>query len=166
MNSHDVDINRALVKPIYLGLAMNIFFPSVVALAIYFLESEGGVRVPEPGNSDLLLWILAAVAVIDGALAIFFRQKRFYAPMIKSEQTFADDFYAGVMTASILVFSLCAAIAVYGVVVYFITGTFDYLLFFVILSFVAFQIVRPRPGFLKKVLEAQERHVQAGRFLG
>ncbi len=165
MISHDVDIHRAMVKPIFIGLAMNIFFPGIVALIIYFIESEGGTRIPEPGNSDLMLWILAAIAIADGALAIFFRQKRFYAPMIRSEQTFTEDFYAGVNTNSILIFALCATIAVYGVVAYFVSGTFDYLLFFILLSFIAFQFLRPRPGFLKKVLEAQERHVSEGRFL-
>lgn len=166
MNQHDVDINRALVKPIFIGLAMNILFPSVIALVIFFLESRGGLSLPEPGTSDMVLWMLAAVAVADGAIAIYFRQKRFYAPMIRSEKTFAEDFYTGVTTASILVFALCTAIAVYGVVAYFLTGTFDYLLLFILLSFIAFQIVRPRAGFLQKVLEAQERHVRAGRFLG
>jgi len=166
LSKYDVDINRALVKPIYIGLAMNVFFPSVVALVVYFIESEGGKIAPAAYPNDLLLWALAGLAVMDGAVAIFFKQRRFFVPMIRSKESFAEDFYAGVTSSSILVFALCAAIAVYGVVAYFLSRTFDYLLFFILLSFIAFQIVRPRAGFLKKVLEAQEGHVEAGRFLG
>ena len=164
MNKYNVDINRALLKPLYLGLVINVFFPGIMVLVIYYIDTDAGGRTQVPGISDFLLWFLAAFAVIDGAAAIYLRQKLMYAPMISSKETFAENFYQRVTVNSIIIYALCAAISVYGLVVYFIFGSFDYLLFFVILSIVAFQIIRPRPGFLEKVLEAQEKHVEQGRF--
>lgn len=164
MNKYNVDLNRALLKPLYLGLAINVFFPSIMVLIVYYIDSGAGTRAPISGTTDLLLWFLAVFAVLDGAAAIYLRHRLMYAPMISSKESFAEDFYRRVATNSIIAYALCAAIAIYGLAVYFIFGKFDYLLLFVILSFIAFQIVRPRAGFMNKVLAAQEEHVEQGRF--
>ncbi len=166
MNKYNVDLNAVLLKPLYLGLLMNIFAPSLIVIIAYFIESRGGVKVVESGNAgDMILWILGVVALADGAVAIYLKQKQFYAPMIRSRETFVADFTSGVFSRSILIYAIAVAISFYGLVVYFLSGKFDYLLFFVILSFIAFQIIRPRPGFLQKVLDAQEKHVEEGHFL-
>ncbi len=165
MNKYDIDLNAVLIKPLYLGLLINIFIPVVIIGVAYYIEEGGGLTsTMAPENLELIFWILIAVAVIDGAVAIFLKQKLFFTPMIKSKESFTEDFKQGFFSKSIVCHSLTAAIAVYGLVVYILGGTFNQLLFLVFISFIAFQLVRPRIKFSEKVLAAQERFVEEGQF--
>ncbi len=166
MNKYNIDINAVLLKPLYLGLLINIFIPVVIIGVAYYIEEGGGLTsTMAPENIELIFWILIAVAVIDGAVAIFLKQKLFFAPMIKSKESFAGDLKQGFFSKSIVCYGLIAAIAVYGLVLYFLGGTFNQLLFLVFISFIAFQLIRPRIKFAEKVLAAQERFVEEGQFL-
>ena len=165
LNKYNVDLNAVLVKPLYFGLLMNIFMPATLLLIAYFME-QGEIMKRQLSftNGDLLFWILLAMAVIDGAVAIFMRQKLFFAPMILTKETFTDDLTARVLKASIVCYAITTAISVYGFALYMASGGFDRLFLFIFISFIAFQIIRPRHGFLKKVIEAQEKLVEEGRF--
>jgi len=168
LNKYDVDINDILVKPIYIGLFMNVFVPVVLLAIGYYIEQSGGMsslRGEPAENVSLFFWVFLALSVIDGGVAIFLKQWKFYQPMIESKGTFIEDFKKGVFTNSVICYAITTAIAVYGLVVYLLGGTFNQFVLFVFLSFIAFQLIRPRHGFLKKVLEAQENHVESGRFL-
>ncbi|MCP4650478.1 MAG: hypothetical protein GY853_10420, partial [PVC group bacterium] len=138
---------------------------AIVAIAYYIEESGGLVSTMAPENLELIFYIFVGLAVIDGALAIFLKQKLFFAPLIKSKETFVQDFMQGFFAKSIVCYALIAAIAIYGLVFYFLGGTFNQLLFLVIISFIAFQIIRPRHKFAEKVLSAQEQLVEQGQFL-
>ena len=164
MNKYNVDLNAVLIKPLYIGLLMNIFIPVVIIAIAYFIEDAGGLNSNMANeNLELIFWVLVGVAVVDGAVAIFLKQKFCQAPMIKSKETFGDDLKQGMFMASIICFSLTTAISVYGLVVYLLGGTFNQLLFFAFLSFIAFQLIRPRLRFAEKVLALQERHLEDGR---
>ena len=166
MSKYDVDINHILIKPVYFGLLMNIFVPVVILGVAYYLDKSGGAQgTIQKSELNILFWMLAAVSLADGAMAIYFRHKKFMAPMIRSKETFEEDITRGVFTQSIICYSMTTAIAVYGLVFYLMGGSFMHLFFFVFLSFIAFQLIRPRYGFIEKVLAAQEKHVDEGRFL-
>jgi hypothetical protein len=166
MNEYNVNLNTVIIKPLYIGLLMNIFIPSIIVMIVYYLESESSGRMVGSGvESDLILWVMAGFVLLDGSLALYIKQKRFFAPMIKSKETFAADFTEGVKIASIICFAITTAISIYGVVAYLISGLIDYLILFVVLSFIAYLLVRPRYRFLEKVLAAQENHVKEGRLL-
>lgn len=165
MNKYNVDLNAVLVKPIYIGLAMNVFFPVAVLVAAYFADRPDLQSAPlQNENLSTLFWILAIVSVVDGAVAIFLKQKLFFMPLITSKENFAEDLAAGTFRSSIVCFAVTTAISVYGMVFYIVGGTFHQLIFFVFISFIAFQLIRPRHDFLKKVIAAQERLVDEGRF--
>ncbi|SYZ74329.1 membrane hypothetical protein [Candidatus Zixiibacteriota bacterium] len=167
MNKFNVDINHVLVKPIYMGLLMNIFVPVSLLAAAYFLDRSRATEPLNPAQDlNIFFWVLAVISILDGAAAIYFRQKRFFSPMIRSRETFEDDLVRGTFAASIICFAFTSAISVYGLVMYLLGGTFANFLFFVFLSFVAFQLVRPRHGFMEKVIAAQENLVERGQFLG
>ena len=165
MNRHDVDINAVLVKPLYMGLLINIFVPGILLLIAYLkskpLDSQAGMVM---SDMDTLFWVFLAVAVIDGGMAIFLKQRLFMSPMIRTRETFADDLTAGVLRASIICYSLTTSIAIYGFVYFVLGGQFDTFFVFVFLSFIAFQLIRPRHGFMKKVIEAQERYIDENQF--
>jgi hypothetical protein len=161
-----VDLTRLMVKPLYFGLLMNIFVPVLILVIAYYLD-RSGQSFSEMTLSELniFFWALIIVSVADIGAGYFFMRKRFFAPMIRSKETFEDDLAKGIFTNSIICYSFSMAIAIYGLVFYFLGGKFMELLFFIFLSFISFQLVRPRLGFMEKVLAAQEKHVEEGRFL-
>ncbi len=165
LNKYNIDLNAVLIKPLYLGLLINIFIPVAIIGVAYSLEESGGFgSIQTMENPELLFWVLTAVAVLDGAVAIFLKQKLFFAPMIKSKETFIEDFKSGFFIKSIVCIGLTASISIYGLIIYLLGGSFNQLLFFAFISFIAFQLIRPRLRFSEKVLEAQEKFVDEGRF--
>jgi hypothetical protein len=166
LNSYNVDLSRVLAKPLYLGLLINIFFPAIILGIAYYLGKGEPLEPKMPTEQlNIIFWALMAVAISDGAIAYFLKRKRFFVPMIRYKATFESDFSQGVFRASILGFAITAAIPIYGVVFYFLGGSFEHLFLFIIISFIVFQLIRPRFGFLEKVLAAQEKFVAEGRFL-
>ncbi len=167
MSKYDVDVNDILVKPVYIGLLMNIFIPVAMLGLAYFLDKSRAMEPLDSGkNLNFFFWALAVVSVADGVAAIYFRQKRFFSPMIRSKETFKEDLSQGVFSGSIFCYAFTTAISIYGLVMYLMGGTFMNFMFFVFLSFIAFQLIRPRYGFMEKVIAAQEKFVAEGRFLG
>ncbi len=165
MNKYNVDLSRALIKPLYMGLLINIFIPVLILGIAYYMEQGRAIETQMSAEElNIFFWVLAAVAIADGAVAIILKQKRFFAPMIRSKETFEQDFTNGVFTASIMCYALTSVISIYGLVFYILGGTLAHLFFFVFVSFIAFQLIRPRLGFLEKALAAQEKHVEEGRF--
>ncbi len=166
MNKYKIDINAVLIKPIYIGLLINALIPvAIVGIAYYFEQSGGMTSSMSSENLEFIFYIFAGLGVVDGGLAIFLKQKLFFSPLIKSKESFVEDFMQGFFAKSIVCYAIIAAIAIYGLVMYFLGGTFNQLLFLVLMSFIAFQIIRPRAKFAEKVLAAQEQFVEQGRFL-
>ena len=165
MNKYNIDLNAVLIKPLYIGLLINIFIPVIIVGVAYYIEESGGLAVSANENLDLLFWVLIGIAVIDGAAAIILKQKMFFRPFIASKETFEQDFGRAFFTNSLIGNAITAAIAIYGLVFYLLGGTFNQLIFFVFISFIAFQLIRPRIRFSKKVLAVQEKYVDEGHFL-
>jgi len=166
LSKYNIDINAVLIKPIYIGLLINAFIPVVIVGIAYFLEEGGGItQTISNENLELIFYILVGLALVDGGLAIYWKQKLFFAPLIRSKETFEDDFTKGFFAKSIVCYAIIAAIAIYGLVIYLLGGTFNQLLFLVLISFIAFQFIRPRAKFTEKVLAAQEQLAEQGQFL-
>ena len=166
MSKYNIDINAVLVKPIYIGLLINSLIPVAIVGIAYYLEQGGGITPSVPPETvELIFWIFIGLAAIDGGLAIFLKQKLFFVPWIKSKESFVEDFIRKFTSSSIICYALIAVIAIYGLVIYFIGGTFNQLLLLVLISFIAFQLIRPRAKFAEKVLAAQEQLVEQGQFL-
>jgi len=166
LSKYDIDLNSILVKPVYIGLAMNVFIPVLILLIAYFVDQPDiSRRTINFGELPVLFWALVAVSVADAVMAVYMRNRLFKSPMISSKETFVDDLAKRTFTQTIICTAMTTAIALYGLVYYFVGGTFDHLLLFVFLSFIAYQLIRPRHGFMQKVVEIQERYVDEGRFL-
>jgi len=160
-----IDINKLLIKPIFYGLFINILMPVILLGIVYYLDSsgfDGGDATSSEYN--IFFWALCVISIIEGMLAFFFRQRLFFAPMIVSKETFEKDLHDRFLTNCIICFAFTSAIAVYGVVLFFMGGPFETTVLFVLISMIAYQLVRPRVGFTEKVVAAQEKHVEEGRF--
>jgi len=101
--------------------------------------------------------------VVDGIVAILLKQKMFMVPLIRSEASFEDDLKTGAFRVSMTCYAMTTAISIYGFVLFLIGGDFRTMFLFILMSFIAFQLVKPRRGFIEKVIEAQERHLAEGR---
>jgi len=166
MNNREIDLNAIIAKPLYLGLLINIFIPAImIAIAYYLDHSKERTGMVPSDTLNILFWALIILSVADGTVAVFLRKRLSSMPMIRSNETFAGDLADRVLTMSLVCFAITAAISLYGLAFYILGGTFDHFLLFVVISFIAFQFVRPRLSFVEKVVVAQEKLIAEGRFL-
>jgi len=165
LNKYDVDINKVLVKPLYVGLLMNIFIPVVILGIAYYLDQNGGAKEAVPNRTlGTLFWVFVVLAIAEGGTAILLKQRLFFSPMISSRESFEEDLTSRFFAASLTCFAVTTGITIYGLVYYLLGGSFRELLLFVFISFIAFQFVRPRLRFMEKVVAAQEKFIGEGRF--
>jgi hypothetical protein len=165
MNNREIDLNGIIAKPLYRGLLINIFMPAImIAFAYYIDHSKERTGMVPSDTLNILFWALIILSVADGAVAILLRKRLSSMPMIRSKETFAGDLADRVLAMSLVCFAVTAAISLYGLAFYILGGTFDHFFLFVVISFIAFQFVRPRLGFIEKVVAAQEKLVSEGRF--
>jgi hypothetical protein len=165
LNDYNIDFNRLLIKPLYLGLVMNIFIPAVILLAAYYIDNSGGFApMLDAGMLKIAFWVLIVIAIADGGIAIMLKQKLFMAPMIKSKDSFESDLAAKIFRASLICYVITTVIAFYGIICYILGSDFNHLLLFVFISFIAFQLIRPRIKFIEKVVATQKKYVEQGIF--
>ena len=161
----DIELARIVAPPLYFGLLVNIVAPVMILMVCYYLANSHYVTNPMIENTRLWLFVFGAMALAEAGLALWWRGKLLNQPMVRKEATFEADIARGVARHSRPVFLLIASISLYGYIYFFLTGLFDQAVFFVVLEFLVFQIVRPRYGLAKKVVERQKELVSQGRWL-
>ncbi len=162
----DFDLNQIMVKPLYFGLFINVLIPAALLFGCYYLHQHSYVANRAGDFANALYYLIGALSIAQIGVALWWRHKRLEQPMIRCRETFQQDLGHGLLAGLRPVFLLIAGISGYGLIYFFLTGRFEESLFVVLLSFLAFQIVRPRTKSMMKVIEIQEDHVAAGRFLG
>lgn len=158
--SDKYDLSRLIVRPLYFGLVVNILLPAGGLLICHYVESNYG-RDNIIGNfANSLFYILAAIALLQAAFAVWWRAKRLRHRMVSGEETFEEELTSGLLRVCRPVFVVIAGISVYGYLYYFLTGRFTETLIFVFFSFAVFQLVRPRHGLARKLISRQKRLLQ------
>ena len=161
----DYDLNRIIVRPLYFGMLSNIILPVAGLFVCYYFNNKG----PRPNmlgeSSDMVFYLFLAMAVGETALAVWWRTKFFKSPMIRTKETFERDFSDEYLKRSRPLFILIASISIYGYIYYYLTGEFNAAAWFVVGSFLVFQLVRPRHGLVRKLIEQQKKLVEQGQFL-
>ncbi len=165
-NKYGIDLYAILVKPVYIGLLINILIPSIILFVAYYLDRSGAYHPPTqpPPELNVIFFVFLALSLAQGGVGLFLKHKFFMSPMIQSKGTFAEDFSKRTMTLSLIGYAFGDAIVIYGIIIYVLGGTFRQMALFVFIAFIAFQLIRPRLGFMKKALEAQEKFVEAGQY--
>jgi len=164
MDVEDFDYNRIIIKPLYFGLISNIIIPMALLLVCYYLESKKILGNMAGDFASTLFYIFAVVSIAQAGLALWWRTVVFKKPMIKRQETFEHDFTIAVLERSKPIFLLIAAISIYGYIFFFVTAQFKEAVFFVVFSFVVFQVVRPRIGFLKSAIKTQIELTGQGKY--
>lgn len=149
------ELHRVMVRPLYLGVGVNIFLPALLLLVAFFLDKQGTVANTVGDFSTTLFYIFIVISLADIAAAIFIWQKGLKKPVDSnpnlSIEQIGDRFVALYRPVLIII----ALIAVYGFVLFMLTGSFHEHLLLTIVSFLAFQIVRPRSGVTQRYIERQ-----------
>lgn len=160
----EYDIMAMIAKPLYFGMMVNILLPAGLLFICYYLSNNYQLDNQIPDLANSLFYIFAFLALAQGGLALWWRNKKYAAPMIRRPETFEADFTHGLLDRSRPIFLLIASSAGWGLIYFFLTARFQEAAMFVVYSFVLFQVVRPRIGMVEKLLAEQEELVAQGRF--
>jgi len=158
------DLARIIIKPLYFGLLVNIVIPMGLLLVFFYINNNHYIENRVGDFANPLFYIFIVLALLEAALALWWRGKLFKQPMIRRPETFENDFSSELLARSKPIFILIASISVYGYVYLMLTGRFTEGVLFVVFSFVVFQVVRPRYGMTRKLIERQQQLVKEGKF--
>jgi len=164
-NRDEFDLHHMIVRSLYFGLGVNVVVPVVGLFVCYWVGNNYVLDNQLGDQTDILFYVLGAVSIAQAGIALWWRSKILGKPMIRTQETFADDLSDGILAGSRPVFAIIAAISVWGYLFFYLTGFFREGAFFVVFSFLVFQVVRPRLGFVSKLIDRQKELVKQGKFL-
>ncbi len=161
----EIDLNRIIAKPLYFALVINVIVPMAGLMICYYQNQEGYLSNQIGDFADILFYIFCALAFGHAAYGFWWKYKLHAQPMVRRVATFEDDVTEYLNRKSRPIFLIIAGICVYGFLYFYLTARFNHVVFLVFFSFLVFQVVRPRYGGLKKILERQLAMVERGEFL-
>ena len=159
-----IELYRIIAKPLYLGMMLNVIIPMGLLLVCYYFEQRYHPANKLGNFANTLFFIFLYFGAAQGAFAFWWRQQLMLMPMVQKKETFQQDLILGLTRISRPVFMLVSAISLYGVVYFVLTGRFEETMFIVVLSFIVFQIVRPRYGLVSKLIDSQYAMAEKGEF--
>jgi small-conductance mechanosensitive channel len=110
--------------------------------------------------ANTIFYLLCGLSLADAGVALWWRSRLFSERLVSRRETFEEDLLAALVRRMRPIFLIVAAISLYGVLYFFLTARFVEALFFVIFSFLVFQVIRPREGMMRKVIAAQQRYLE------
>ena len=151
-------LTRVLARTTFLGLAMNILAPVIYVVLAVVLSGEsvavgGGLDIPGQGYLQILFYTFMMLAII-GLLVIWYLKRNIPLGMISAGgNTVEERFEKGAQKIAIIIFAFNDVYAIMGLVLMLMGAGFEVMMVFVALSFVGYQLFRPRRAFLEKVWE-------------
>jgi len=160
----EYNLTGMIARPLYFGLFSNVMLPVGLLFVCYWIDQKYHPinRIPE--SSDFVFYLFLAFAVVQAALALWWREKKFRQPMVRRQETFEADLTHRVFQYSKPIFLLIASISIWGYLYYYLTARFEGAVIFVVGSFLVFQVVRPRYGSMNRLVAYQEKLVEEGKF--
>ena len=165
LTNNSFDLSAIVIKPLYFGLFINILIPTVLLLICYYIETHGSLHNQLGLDANMYFYIFAGAAIVEAALALWYRFKLLGRPMIRSVATAEADIKEQLTARLKPVFMIVSATSLWGVLFYALTGRFDECLFFIIFSFIVFQFIRPRYGSVQKLIDKQLAMAERGELL-
>ena len=160
----ELDMYKIIVGPLYFGLVTNILIPMALLLVCYYLDNKNGMSNSAGDFANSLFYIFAALSAGHAIFALWWRNRQFSQPLVRSKESFEDDLGAAVLAISRPIFIVITLIAAYGTIYFFITGRFRETVFLIFFSFLVFQLVRPRHGQVSRLIKKQQKLVDQGQF--
>jgi hypothetical protein len=151
------DINQIVARPLYFGLLVNVLIPIGLLFVCYYIDRNNPLPNKIGDFANSLFFIFCVLAILEAVGAVLWRNVLLKQQMVRREETFQSDLIQGMMSRLRPVFLVIAAISIYGFVYFYLTGRFLETMAFVLFSFLTCQVVRPRPGGIRKLIESQEK---------
>ncbi len=161
----DFDLSRVIAKTLYFGFAVNIVVPMVGLFACYYYYNNHFIDNQVGDLANTLFYVFGFLSLSKAGLALWWFQNRMHAPMVRSAGTFEQDLTTAIVARSKPIFILISTINMYGFLYFILTGRFQETVFFVVFSFLVFQIVRPRYGSVRKIVQRQRNLIEDGTFI-
>ncbi|MEE9443096.1 MAG: hypothetical protein V3V99_10580 [candidate division Zixibacteria bacterium] len=157
----DIEKQKAIIKSTYLGLFMNVLGPAAIFFVAAFIKGHGfqsAENAPYFPSSQIhiLFYALLFISIADFVAAYFIR-KSFSSRPCPPDIDAYEFFTRQMVTISVVVYSLNLMHALYGLALYLLGAAIEIMMLFVALTFVSYQLFRPRKNlvdYLCKKIEA------------
>lgn len=161
-HSWNESLEKIHAKILKLGLAIDIFLPLVIFfLAVYLRDRL--IQAQTVKNLDLFFYVLLAVSLSEVA-AIFIIKRQFSArfalkkvgqgsnpaqevPNVNTRQPVDRN----LLNFATVIFVLCFSPTIYGLAYYLLGGTWEHFALFVAITFLFFQLFKPKMEELEKL---------------
>lgn len=163
MNQNRIDeLEKTHTRTLQLGILLDIFLPVVIFfLAVYLRDRL--IQGQTMKNLDLFFYVLLAVSLAEVG-AIFIIRKQFSARFAqKKEWQGSNPAQEGpdvntrqpadrnLLSFAIVIFALCFSPTIYGLIYYLLGGTWEHFALFVAITFLFFQLFKPKMEELEKL---------------
>ncbi len=163
MNQHKREsIVKTYNKILYLGILIDIFLPLILFFLAVFLRDRF-IHIQSIKELNFLFYVLLIISLLEIA-AIFIFRKRFWEPFIQSKAgqglTLAQNksglnpqcsIDQNLISFGMVIYALCFSPVLYGLVYYILGGTWEHFAIFVAITFLSFQLFKPKPEELEKL---------------
>lgn len=141
-----MQIREALVRVMYIGLALSLGLAMVFLLVGFLLRQGGAMEAAAPTRENrVMFYALLFVAVSEVPLALFLK-KIFLKPLAESGGA-AVPTTSFIQSRYLVLFNLAAACPCYGFVWYLMGGTLPEFALFAVIGLLIFRLVRPSAEF-------------------
>ena len=158
------DLTRIQARPLYFGLLVNVIIPVALLFVCYYITNNQVLANQLGKSANAAFYAIVVIAAGKSATALWWLRKCFTQPMIRQGEPFEESLIDGLKRRTRPVFLLIASISLWGHAYILLTGRFNEGAIVVLLSFLVFQLVRPRVGSIKKLIERQRELVDAGQY--
>lgn len=151
------NLSGVVSKSLYLGFMINFLLPGIFLFVCYYLDVNYKYTNP-PFTGEMVDTIFIATAVVTlilAAIALFLKQKLYTTRLVENAGVMGTELAENLAVKMRPIFILIMLISLLGVFHYYLTAQFKQTFFFILISFVIFQFVRPRYGFVKKLIDSQ-----------
>lgn len=130
-----------------IALYLVFFIDLSLGIIAYFIRTRTGIQI---GNDSVLLRNIFLALVFAELAAMQFIKNTLLAkvPHFSDEDTVP---YQQLFTITYIIAGMCVSVAVYGFIIVLLGGNFDFMLLFVALSLIGFQLFRIRKKDLDKL---------------
>lgn len=155
------DTIAMLSKPMMLGMLINVLMPALLVVYCYWRQSTDPPTLSEPNL--VMLAMLGMVSISEIGISLFFKYRLLKVPMVTDAAQAEAQMGQVLIRHSVICHSLLASIAVYGAIGFTLWGDFRLMIGAAVVSFLAYQFIRFRIGFVEKFVEAQENFLKTGK---
>ena len=164
LNPEQFDEYQIMKPGLYLGMLLNVVAPAGYFFLIYYLNNQGGMTASISGDTaNILFYAFIAVSLGLIAASYLVREKLFKQPSLTTSVGGTEVLTNRFKVICIISGAIIEAIAVLGVVYFFMTARFQEGAILILIAAGAYQLIRPRPGAVVRFIELQVEMFNKGQ---